>query len=33
MFVDSKNYSLIDLPAEIQAGFLPFVEIKEGVKL
>lgn len=33
MFVDSKNYSLIDLPAEIQAGFLPFVEIKEGIKL
>jgi len=33
MFVDSKNYSLIDLPAEIQAGFLPFVEVKEGIKL
>jgi acyl-CoA thioesterase FadM len=31
MFVDSKNYSLIDLPQEIQAGFLPFVEIAKSV--
>lgn len=27
MFVDSKNYALIDLPHEVQEAFLPFVDM------
>ncbi len=33
MFVDSKNYGLVDLPAEVQQGFMPYVsEVKGFVK-
>lgn len=33
MFVDSKNYGLVDLPTEVQQGFMPYVsEVKSFVK-
>jgi acyl-CoA thioesterase FadM len=33
MFVSSNDYSLIDLPQELQQGFIPYVtEVKEFIK-